>query len=111
MADPPLKLTPLIALPVSNVVAVLALPVNAPTNVVEVTEVNPAIIVAVAPKAMFVDPIVKLLLVNDPFGIFVNPAPEPAKPVAVRIPVLGTKLNLVSDRLAEVLPAAAVHKG
>ena len=111
MADPPLKLTPLIALPVSNVVAVLALPVNAPTNVVEVTEVNPAIIVAVAPKAMFVDPIVKLLLVNDPFGIPVNPAPEPAKPVADNIPVLGTKLSFVVVSFASLFPAAVVHNG
>jgi hypothetical protein len=46
------------------VVAVEALPVNAPTNVVEVTELNPAIVVAEDPKDIAVEPTVTLLFVN-----------------------------------------------
>jgi hypothetical protein len=50
-------------------VAVEALPVNAPTNVVEVTEVRPAIVVADEPNAIAVEPIVVELLVNCAFPI------------------------------------------
>ena len=59
------------------VVAELALPVNAPTKVVEVTLVRPAIVVAVPPKLIAVEPIVMLELVKAELGIDVNPAPEP----------------------------------
>jgi hypothetical protein len=58
-------------------VAVLALPVKAPTKVVDVTEVNPAIVVADAPKMIAVEPTVMLELVNAELGILVKPAPEP----------------------------------
>lgn len=71
------------------VVAVLALPDKAPTKVVEVTEVSPARVVAVAPKETLVDPIVMLELVNALFGMFVKLAPEPLNTVAVSVPVLG----------------------
>jgi len=91
--------------------AVVAFPVKAPVNPVEVTEVNPAKVVEVPPNAMFVVPMVRLLFDSPPFGILVNPAPEPTNPVAVRIPVLGMKLNLVVVNLATVLPAADVQIG
>jgi len=58
-------------------VAVLALPDKAPTNVVDVTKVNPANVVDDAPNAIAVVPTVILELVNAELGILVNPAPEP----------------------------------
>ncbi len=58
-------------------VAVLALPVNAPTNVVDVTETKPAIVVAELPSEIAVEPTVIVELVNAELGILVNPAPEP----------------------------------
>jgi len=77
------------------VVAVLALPVNAPTKVVDVTDVNPAIVVAVPPKLMAVDPTVTLELVKALLGIDVKPAPDPLNCVAVIIPVLGLNCSFV----------------
>ena len=50
-------------------VAVLALPVNAPVNVVAETDVSPAKAVAVAPSDIPVEPIVIELFINAPFGI------------------------------------------
>jgi len=60
----PLNEVPLIVLAVCKVVAVDALPVNAPVNPVEVTEVNPANVVDDAPSDIAVVPIVTELLVN-----------------------------------------------
>ena len=65
------------------------LPVNAPVKPVEVTDVNPASVVDEFPKLIAVDPIVRLLFVKELFGIPVKPAPEPANPVEVSIPVEG----------------------
>ena len=65
------------------------LPVNVPVNPVEVTDVNPASVVDEFPKLIAVDPIVRLLFVKELFGIPVKPAPEPANPVEVSIPVEG----------------------
>jgi hypothetical protein len=45
-------------------VAVEALPVNAPTNVVEVTLDRPAMVVAEPPNEIDVEPTVTLLFVN-----------------------------------------------
>ena len=70
-------------------VAVLALPVKAPTNVVEVTELSPAKVVTVAPKATAVEPMVTLELTNPPLGMLVKLAPEPLNIVADNVPVLG----------------------
>src|SRR5579859_721312 len=53
-----------------------ALPVSAPTNDVDVTDDNPAIVVAVPPKATGVEPIVTLLLTSAPFGMLVMLVPE-----------------------------------
>jgi hypothetical protein len=50
----------------ARAVAVVALPVNAPVNELDVTDVNPARVVDVAPSAMFVEPIV-----SDEFARFV----------------------------------------
>ena len=49
---------------VNNLVAVLALPVNAPVNPVDVTLTNPAIVVADAPRLIAVVPIVVELFTN-----------------------------------------------
>ena len=57
----PLNEVPLIVLAVANVVAVDALPVNAPVNPVDVTEVKPAMVVAVPPNVIAVEPIVTVL--------------------------------------------------
>ena len=71
------------------VVAVLAFPVNAPTKVVDVTEVKPTNVVTVAPSATAVEPIVTLEFVSAELGIEVKAAPEPLNPVAVKTPVEG----------------------
>ena len=94
-------------------VAVLALPVKAPTNVVDVTEVNPAIVVAEPPKLIAVEPTVMLELVSAELGIEVNPAPEPVNCVAVKTPVEGLNWYLVEDTYSVVkLPlVAAAYSG
>lgn len=90
------------------VVAVVALPDKAPTKVVEVTEVNPAKVVTVAPKATVVDPIVTLELTNALLGMLVRLAPEPLNPVAVKIPVDGLNWYLVEETYSVAkLPADA----
>ena len=53
----------------ASAVAVLALPVKAPVNPVEVTEVKPAIVVFVLPKLILVEPRVMALFANCPFKI------------------------------------------
>ena len=89
-------------------VALVALPVNAPLNVVAATDVKPAKVSDVAPSAMLVEPIVRELFVNAAFGILVNPAPLPANPVEVNIPVLGTNDNFVLETFCGKLPVLAV---
>jgi hypothetical protein len=90
------------------VVAVVALPDKAPTKVVEVTEVNPAMVVAVPPKESVVDPIVTLELTNALLGMLVRLAPEPLNPVAVKIPVDGLNWYLVEETYSVAkLPAVA----
>ena len=59
------------------VVAVLAFPVKAPTKVVDVTDVKPAMVVADPPKLIAVDPTVTLELIKALLGIDVKPAPDP----------------------------------
>ena len=76
-------------------VAVEALPVKAPTKVVDVTEVRPANVVTVAPKDTAVEPIVTLEFTNPALGMLVKAAPEPLNPVAVKTPVLGLYWYLV----------------
>ena len=76
-------------------VAVLAFPVSAPTNVVLVTEVKPAIVVTVPPKLTAVEPMVMDELVSAALGIFVRFAPEPLNVVAANNPVLGVYCSLV----------------
>lgn len=65
----PLKDTPQIVLAFCSAVAVLALPVKAPTNEVDVTLASPANVVLVVPSAMFVEPIVIELLARFAFAI------------------------------------------
>lgn len=85
--------------PPEILVAVDALPVNAPVNDVDVTDVNPASVVLVAPSAILVDPIVNELFVKAPFGIEVRDAPEPLNVPAVIVPEIVTavgKLNVTA---------------
>lgn len=56
------------------VVAFVALPVRAPTNVVEVTEVKPAKVVELAPKEIEVEPIVTVELAK--FALVIPAVPE-----------------------------------
>ena len=65
-------------------VAVEAFPVKAPTKVVDVTEVSPAIVVAVPPRDMEVLPIVTALFVNPriPF-VLLKPVPAMYAPIRV----------------------------
>ena len=53
-------------------VTVLALPVSAPTKLVEVTLVNPASVVAVAPRLTEVEPIVTAEFVSDALPMLVR---------------------------------------
>ena len=110
-----LSVTPTFVVFVADValVAVDAFPDKAPTNVVDVTEVRPAKVVAVAPKAMVVDPTVTLELTKAPLGMLVRLAPEPLNPVAVKSPVEGLNWYLVELTYSVVrLPAVALaNKG
>ena len=69
----------------ASAVAVLALPVKAPVNPVEVTDVKPAIVVLVLPKLILVEPKVMALFASCPLVI-------PA----------------VADKLADVIPVAEI---
>jgi hypothetical protein len=95
------------------VVAVVALPDKAPTKVVEVTEVSPAMVVAVPPREIVVDPIVTLELTNAPLGMLVRLAPDPLNPVAVKSPVDGLNWYLVEETysVANVPDEAAANNG
>ena len=93
------------------VVAVLAFPVSAPTKVVDVTLVKPAIVVADEPKLMAVEPIVMLELVRAEFGMLVKLAPDPLKTVAVKVPVLGTYFSFVElVSIVVTVPLVALTK-
>ncbi len=70
IAAEPSNETPLMLRAVARVVAVDALPVRAPTNAVEVTEVSPAKVVTVAPRLTSVEPIVTLLFVREALPTF-----------------------------------------
>ena len=86
-------------------VAVLAFPVSAPTNVVLVTDVNPAIVVAVPPKLTAVEPMVMDELVSAALGMLVRLAPEPLNVVAANSPLLGVYCSLVELVYSvEILP-------
>ena len=66
------KLTNVVVSPAASAkVTVPAFPVNAPTNVVEVTELSPASVVEVAPRDIFVEPMVTELLARFAFAIAV----------------------------------------
>jgi len=58
-----------------DTVAESAFPVNAPVNPVDDTDTNPAIVVAEAPNATDVEPIVTALFVRPPLGIPVKLVP------------------------------------
>ena len=89
-------------------VAVEALPLKEPTKVVDVTELKPAKVVAVAPKLIEVEPTVTLELTKAEFGMLVRLAPEPLNPVAVKTPVDGLNWYLVELVYSVVrLPAVA----
>ena len=101
-------------------VAVDAFPVKAPVNPVEVTEVNPAMVVADEPKDTAVDPMVILLFaklafvipaVPDKFEfvIPVNPVPAPVIPdVTVKDPVIIVLPFTSSFEFVNVFPIATL---
>jgi hypothetical protein len=92
--------TPLIVSPAFNTFA-LAAPVNAPTNVVDVTDVNPTIVVVVEPSVNPVEPSVNELFVNALFGIEL-------KLVPVKVGVF-VQLGVVPDiRTCEDVPVESV---
>jgi len=94
----------------------LVTPNRAPLIVVDVTEVNPANVVLVPPRLIVVEPIVTLPAgeLGDPviaeYGMLVNNDASPANLVAVKVPVLGTKLNFELDVLNATLPEVADDK-
>jgi hypothetical protein len=102
-ATPPAMLVAVVA-----EVAVDALPVNAPTNDADVTDVRPASVVDVEPSAMLVEPMVTELFVKAALGIDVSPAPLPANPVDDKIPVLGTNVSFVLETFCGISPVLAV---
>jgi len=77
IAAEPSNATPLMLTGAANLVAVEALPVSPPTNVVEVTDVRPARVVDDAPNEMAVDPTVTDELVRLELAIFDNVLVEP----------------------------------
>jgi hypothetical protein len=103
ISDDPLNEVPLISLAAANVVAVDALPVSAPTKVVEVTETNPTKVVTVAPNATAVEPIVTELFNNLALAI------EPANIVLVTVPVSPVVITVpeIAGNVIVVVPAIA----
>ena len=96
-------------------VAVDAFPVKAPVNPVEVTEVNPAMVVADEPKDTAVDPMVILLFAKLAFVIpavpdkfeFVSPDIEPPS-VIVPVDVIGPPVKVIPDTVPEVATEVTV---
>jgi hypothetical protein len=83
----PSNAIPLMFLVAANFVAVLALPVKAPVNPVEVTEVNPVTEVTVPPKVIVVLPKVVVLFINCAFVIAAFEARfEVVNPVTEMVP-------------------------
>ena len=87
-----------IARAVLSFVAVEALPVNAPTKLVEVTLVKPASVVSLLPRAIAVVPIVTLLFASLalailPANIVLVTVPE--SPVVTTVPVVAGKVITV----------------
>lgn len=89
-------------------VADVAFPESAPVNVVAVTAVSPAKLVTVAPRATEVLPMVTEELTSPPLGIPDRFAPEPEKPVADKMPVLGMNESLVDEVFCPRFPVVAV---
>jgi hypothetical protein len=82
-------------------VAVEALPVRAPTKVVDVTDDNPAMVVADDPNDIAVEPTVTLLFVNCAFPIPDSVPPRVIVPVDVIVP----PVNVIPD----TVPAVAIE--
>ena len=74
-----------------------AVPVKAPVKPDELTEVNPTRVVAVPPRATFVEPIVIDEFVRAEFGIEVSEAPEPENVPPVTVPVTVSELRVPTD--------------
>ena len=115
----PSKLTPLIVRAVCNAVAVLALPVNAPVNPVDVTLVKPANVVDVAPNAVDVEPIVTELFVKLALAMLDNVLELPlivllvnvsAPANVANVPVVGNVTLVVAVDVNVVAKAPLVVK-
>ena len=109
-------------------VAVLALPVNAPVKPVEVTLVKPANVVELAPNAIAVVPIVVLLFANAVFGILtkrafgsvpkvilealvVSVVAEVAKPVILLVAIEPANIVFVTVPVSPVVTIVPVVAG
>jgi hypothetical protein len=106
----------------ASAVAVEELPVRAPTKVVDVTDVNPAIVVAVAPRAMFVEPTVseefaRLELASNPAtsavarSIALVVEPEPMNILDVRVSDICESESPVIDERFPVVMTVPVASG
>jgi hypothetical protein len=104
---PPKVIEPVID-PPANGKSNEALPVKEPTNVVDVTEVNPAKVVDVAPSAIEVEPIVNELLVKFALEIVEvvdNNVPDVGRVTDVVPDVLSTtEKALLKDKLEPIIP-------
>ena len=90
----------------------LALPVNAPTKLVDVTLVKPAKVVDVAPSAVDVEPIVIVLFVKLALGIADNVLVLPLIDLLVSVSVVAfpTNVSVAAGRVKVVVPAVAVAR-
>jgi len=100
----PSNVTPPIVRPVASAVAVLALPVRSPVNVVAATEVRPAKEIAVAPKDTVVLPIVTELFVSEAFPMLEIVLDDPLIVLLLNVSVLDA-LATASDPLMFTAPA------
>ena len=97
IAEDPSNATPLMFTVDASLVAVEALPVSAPVNPVEVTDVKPARVVDEAPSAIAVVPIVVVLFVRAAFEIFDNVLVEPDMLLFVKVSVVARPINVSVD--------------
>jgi len=104
----PSKATPLMFLVAANLVAVEALPVSPPTNVVEVTEVRPASVVDDAPSEIAVEPTVTEEFVRLELAIFDNVLVEPEIVLLVNVWAVFVSTISPEDVPPIVLPKTCV---
>ena len=105
IAADPSNATPLMLTADANLVAVEALPVRAPTNVVEVTDDRPAIVVAELPSEIAVVPTVTDELVRLELPMFVRVFDDPE--IVLLVSVCAVLISAISP---EVVPPIVLPK-